>query len=315
MTFTLRKDIIMHDSFKVALSKLEAIHKRSKENGFAEGFIITAPAGAGKTTLINYYVERFPPVEREDRTTIPVLVVETPAAPTAKSLVETIQIALSGTIVKGSTEFQTKRIYTLLKEQKVELLIIDEIQHFVDRRHAAETVKVTDWLKSFINRAKIPVVIFGLHRGLQILELNEQLRRRFSARYFMRPFDFSDADQQKGFRAVLKSMGDGLPFACKPSIHDFNLAKRFHYASNGLFDYIVKIIDAAVEYAEKHNLVEMNQGVFAEAFKDSVWNDAPDELNPFMPQFVLRRLDQTGEPFAPSEFDKVERGTKPPKAA
>lgn len=310
MTFTLRKDVILHISFKEALSKIERIHERSKATKFAEGLFITAPSGAGKSTLIDYYKKRYPRIEKKDRTIVPVVVIETPTSPSAKSLVETIQIELSGTIVKGSLAFQTKRIYTLLKEQKVELLVVDEIQHFIDRKHVSETAKVSDWLKSFINKTKIPVVIFGLPRGLQILELNEQLRRRFSSKYFMRPFDFSDADQQKEFRSILRSIAEGLPVPCMSKIHDFDFARRFHYATNGLFDYMAKIIDAAVEYAVNRDMAEIDFGVFAEAFKNSVWNNVPEELSPFSPKFVFRRLDRTGEPFAPSEFDITARISK-----
>ena len=315
MNFTLRNDVIMHPSFKAALSRIEKTHERSKKIKFAEGLFITAPSGAGKTTLIEYYEKKHPRKEIRDRTIIPVLVIETPPAPTAKSLVETIQLALTGTIVKGTLEFQTKHIFTLLEEQKVELMIIDEIQHFIDRKYESETLKVSDWLKSFINKTNIPVVIFGLPRSLQILEMNEQLRRRFSAKYYMRPFDFNDEEQQKSYRAVLKSIGDALPIRCNPLLHEFNLARRFHYATNGLFDYIVKIIDAAIEYAESHDLRELDLGVFKEAFKAKAWNDAPEELNPFSAKFVFRRLEQPTEPFAPSDLQKPLKPGKRSKAA
>lgn len=302
VTYSVRNDIIMHESFKTALSKLEALHRRSKSIGFAEGLFITAPSGAGKTTLINYYVEKNPGMDEADRTTIPVLVVETPSAPTAKSLAERMQIALTGTIVKGTTEFQTNRIFTLITELKVELLIVDEIQHFIDRKHVAETLRVTDWLKSLINKAKIPVVLFGLPRSLEILKLNEQLRRRFSAKYFMRPFGFSDATQQKAFRAVLKTLEQGLPYPCRSPMHEFDMSRRLLYASNGLFDYLAKILDGAVESARANDQDAIGLTDFQTAFIDTVWNEAPHELNPFSSEFVFRRLDKTGEPFADAAF-------------
>ncbi|MBI4807965.1 MAG: TniB family NTP-binding protein [Nitrosomonadales bacterium] len=304
MTYTVRNDIVVHKYFKNAASKLERVHQRSKSIGFAEGLFITGLSGTGKTTLINYYVERHRGVEEPDRTTVPVLVVETPSAPTAKNLAETIQIALTGDIAKGTTEFQTNRIFILLKELKVELLIIDEIQHFVDRKHIAETARVTDWLKSFINKAQIPVVLIGLPRSLQILELNEQLRRRFSARCHLQPFGFNDAIQQRTFRAVLKVLEEGLPYKCEASMYGFTMAYRLHYASNGLFDYIAKIIDGAVEITSSSTSKVITPAVFEQAFLDTVWNDAPSELNPFSSKFVYRRLDKFSEPFYCPDVDR-----------
>ncbi|OIQ93095.1 bacterial TniB protein [mine drainage metagenome] len=303
MTYTVRNDVVVHKYFKTAVSKLERVHQRSKANGFAEGLFLTGPSGTGKTTLINYYVEKHHGVEEADRTTVPILVVETPSAPTAKNLAETIQIALTGDIAKGTTEFQTNRIYTLLKELRVELLIIDEIQHFVDRKRIAETARVTDWLKSFINKAQIPVVLIGLPRSLQMLELNEQLRRRFSARCFIRPFGFNDSIQQRGFRAVLKVLEAGLPYKCEASMFGFPMARRFHYASNGLFDYMAKIIDGAVEITEGNESDVITLAAFEQAFLDTVWNDAPSELNPFSRTFIYRRLDKFGEPFYCPDVD------------
>lgn len=250
MAATVRNDVVVHKYFRNALTKLERVHERSKTIGFAEGLFITGLSGTGKTTLIDYYMAKNQGVEEPDRTTRPILVVETPSAPTAKNLAETIQIALAGNIAKGTTEFQTNRIFTLLKELKVELLIIEEIQHFVDRKRIAEMARVTDWLKTFINKAQIPVVLLGLPRSLQMLQLNEQLRRRFSARCFLRPFGFNDSVQQRGFRAVLKVLEEGLPYKCEASMYGFPMASRLHYASNGLFDYMAKIIDGAVEITE-----------------------------------------------------------------
>lgn len=303
MAATVRNDVVVHKYFRNALTKLERVHERSKTIGFAEGLFITGLSGTGKTTLIDYYMAKNQGVEEPDRTTRPILVVETPSAPTAKNLAETIQIALAGNIAKGTTEFQTNRIFTLLKELKVELLIIEEIQHFVDRKRIAEMARVTDWLKTFINKAQIPVVLFGLPRSLQMLQLNEQLRRRFSARCFLRPFGFNDSVQQRGFRAVLKVLEEGLPYKCEASMYGFPMASRLHYASNGLFDYMAKIIDGAVEITEGSGSDVITPAAFEQAFLDTVWNDAPSELNPFSSTFTYRRLDKFGEPFYCPDVD------------
>lgn len=310
MAFSLRKDIVWHDAFKTGLAKLQQIHERSKTTGHASGLMITAPSGVGKSRLISHFKSLHPPVEEKDRIRIPVLVVETPPIPTVKGLVGEIQIALAGNTIGGTTEFQTHRVRTLLRELKVEILIIDEFQHFVDRKLLNEFGKAADWLKSLINAANIPVVIFGLPRSVQVLEINEQLRRRFSSRYQMRAFDFENDEQRKEFKGVLKGIQKVLPLKCETNLHEHNLALKFYFASDGIFDYLIKIIDGALEVAETADLNTLTMSMLAEAFVNKVWDECPEHLNPFSEKFINRHLTQSGEPFAPAELNSP---TKPEK--
>lgn len=302
MVDTIRKDIIMHPRFKGALHKIERIQERSKEHCRAEGLLITGPSGAGKTTLIEYVKSKHPSYEAKDRYIIPVLVIDTPPVPSVKGVVGEIQLKLSGTIVGGTTEFQTKRVCTLIKEMGVELIVIDEFQHFVDRRLMNEFGKAADWLKSLINAVNVPVVIFGLPQCVEVLEINEQLRRRFSARYDIKPFGFDTKDQRSEFKGVLKGIQASLPVSCREDLYANNLVRRFHFASNGIFDYLVKIIDRSLEIADEQEMTVLEWSMFAQAFEEEVWNEVPEQLNPFKEKFIFRRLTHSGEPFAPVQL-------------
>ena len=196
--FTIRKTIVQHPSFLDALKKITELHKRGLQARVAGGILLTGQTGSGKSTLIEFYREYFPPRNDADRTITPVLIVTTPESPGVKSLAEAILIALGDpAAASGTTENKTRRIFKFLKECRVELIIIDEFQHFFDSKKISQARKVTDWLKNLFNIAAIPVVLVGLPRSVMVIRMNPQLKRRFSAPFYLKPFGINTEKEQK----------------------------------------------------------------------------------------------------------------------
>lgn len=295
--FTLRKEIIEHPRFTFAISEMARLHQRGLEAGDSQGMLLVAQTGSGKSTAFEYYEQLFPRRETERVTEIPVLRVSTPESPTVKMLGEAILFAMQDPAAsKGTSTVKTNRIIYLFKECKVELLLIDEFQHFFDGRHVAESKRVSDWLKNLITSVNIPVVLAGLPRAISVVNNNPQLRRRFGAPHYMKPFGFTTEQEQLEFRGVLKGIYSSLPCSCV-KLHDANIARCFFYATHGLFDYIVKIVDDAVSRGGTGPDDQVTKADLAEAFKRSVWMDAPDELNPFSGMKAFRSLTRPMEPF------------------
>jgi Bacterial TniB protein len=295
--FSVRHRIIEFAAFCEGLRKIEHVHNRGRLAHLSIGLLITGQSGSGKSTLLEYYRDRFPRCERPEQTIVPVLLVETPAAPSVKNLVEAILHGLGDPdINKGSTGEKTRRMFTLLRACEVELLIIDEFQHFCDTPRRSAASQVTDWLKSVLNVAGIPVVVVGLPRASSVIRMNEQLARRFSSGTDLRSFSYDSDANQREFRGILKEIHSRLPVTCT-ELHEANLARRFFMATNGLIDYIAKIIDEAVQIVGRQESTEIDLETLALAFQESVWNDAPPELNPFSPGTTLRQLNRAGEPF------------------
>lgn len=295
--FTIRKTIVEHPAFCEALKKIADLHQRGFTANVAGGELITGQTGSGKTTLAEFYRDHFPVRIEPDRTVIPVLIVNTPESPTVKTLAEAILIALGDPAASvGTAENKTRRIFKYLKECRVELIIIDEFQHFYDSKKISQARKVTDWLKNLFNIAAIPVVLVGLPRSVMVIRMNPQLKRRFSSPFYLRPFGFESDKEKKEFRGVLKSIHGMLPLKC-PELHEANMAQRFYFASCGLFDYISKIVDKAVLIAGEQNQDTLTLKHFASAYQDQVWRDVPKRLNPFSEKPILRLLTKTAEPF------------------
>lgn len=297
ISFSIRHQVIEFNAFREGWQKIEQVHRRGRQAQIAGGLLLVGQSGAGKTTLIEHYRDHFPITHNPEQTTVPVLVVQTPAMPTVKNLAEAILHALGDPNVnKGSAEEKTRRIFKLLLACHVELLIIDEFQHFCDARHRSVANQVADWLKSVLNVARIPVVVVGLPRAESVIHMNEQLARRFSSRFDLRPFHYHTAEGQLEFRGLLKTIHAPIPVQCV-ELHEANLALRFFVATNGLIDYIAKIIDEAVQVAGRLAIPCIDWNILANAFEESVWRNAPKRLNPFNPDADLRPLNKVGEPF------------------
>lgn len=295
--FSIRNRIISYPRFKEALELISRLHLRSLNTDHPGGLLITGLSGAGKSTIKSEYQGRYPRQDLEEVTIIPVLTVDTPAGPTVKNLAESILVALGDPVShQGSAEHKTHRIYYFLKLCKVELLLIDEFQHFVEHAKRNEALRVTDWLKNLINQARIPVVLFGLPNSEEILRLNVQLARRFSARYYLRPFSIYDEQEVREYRGVLKVIENALPLT-SVSLNTPVMAKRFYFATYGLIDYIGKIVDGAVLLALLENSPTIKEKHYADAFKEEVWRDVPEKLNPFSSNSKLRPLVKVNEPF------------------
>lgn len=296
-SFTIGTNIVQYPAFCQALKRITNLHQRGLDAGVAGGLLVTSQTGSGKTTLFKFYKEHFPVREESDRTVVPVLLVITPESPSITTLTESILRALGDPAAsKGTAQEKTNRIYRYLKECKVELLLVDEFQHFYDSKRLSEAKKVTDWLKNLFNIAGIPVVLAGLPRAVMVLRMNPQLKRRFASPFYLKPFGFDTDHDKREFRGVLKAVHGTLPLHC-PELHDADLAQRFYYATHGLFDYLKKIIDRAVWTAgeEKHSSLTLKS--FAHAFEEEVWRDVPKKLNPFLQKSILRQLNKNGEPF------------------
>jgi hypothetical protein len=295
--FTLREEVFEHSKFTPVIREIARIHHRGRSAGVAEGMLLVGQTGSGKSTALEYYAQRFPRTTEDGIVKIPVLLIPTPESPSVKDFAEAVLDALGDPAAsKGTARAKTKRIAHFFGECGVELMLIDEFHHFFDSTRAAESKRISDWLKAMKDIARIPTVLTGLPRAIQVVYMNRQLRRRFSAPQYMEPFGFDSEEDQLEFRGVLKGIQSLLPMG-SIDISEANMARRFYFATHGLFDYIVKIVDDAVSRGGTGKDGQVTMADYAAAFKRTVWSAAPEHLNPFMEKATLRLLRGPLEPF------------------
>lgn len=291
--------LIPHHHFKSAVERLCKTLEMCRGGAEARHTLLTGEAGAGKTWLARHVESLYPRSRDEYNTIIPVLIVETPPTPTLKGIGEAILYALGDPLShRGSAFDKFQRALAMLEKVKTELVVFDELQHFLDHGKTNSLISVTDWLKRFIDEAQIPCVLMGLPRCKEILQVNEQLRRRFSSSLELPAFSLENDKMESDFRGVLHAIDKALPTERLSGLAEPEMARRLYFACNGLIGYLHNLISAAYELMVTANRAVLATDLFEQAFTEAIWCDGRHALNPFHRAYGFRALDRIGEPFA-----------------
>ena len=298
--------LIRHRRFMDIVERLQYVRDARKNGADPRHTLLVGESGTGKTWIARYLQSLSPALKANGVWSVPILYIETPATPTLKGLAETLLIALGDPIShRGSAADKRTRALQLMKKCGVELVVFDEFQHFFDHGRHHSLQSVADWLKLFIEDSHLPTLLMGLPRCEQILQVNEQLRRRFSARLDLPGFSIDSEDGEIEFRALLKTIDSQLPTEQTSGLADVEMARRLYFASNGLIGYLRKLITGAFEIMVLDNRKILDQKIFERAFIQEIWGEGIGSLNPFHKKFEYRRLDRQGEPFSlPDSFVK-----------
>ena len=295
--FTLRKELISFSVFEQSVQAIALLHYRWRKSGVSEGLLVYGQHGSGKSTVTEYYLKQFPRRRIGGTTKIPILLALTPETPSVVSLSDVLLSSLGDPIAtRGTAAMKLNRIVHFVKECSVEMIILDEFHHFYDTHRVSEGRRVSDWLKNLMNLTGVCVVLVGLPRSIAALNSNPQLRRRFGSPLHHSEFNFIESAEQSDFRGLLASLELRLPVSFRTSLADPSIALQMYYATHGLIDYVVKIIDDAVAMSGAKAGETITNHNLSSAFKRKIWADCPDWINPFLTD-KPRKLTQAREPF------------------
>jgi Cdc6-like AAA superfamily ATPase len=170
LTMSLKERIVIVESLfivypflKWCLEKIDECQQFSKLSAEPQCLLITGETGVGKITLSKMHEAKYPRLDLEGGTVVPVLRATIPIPSTSKTLVTTLLNDLGDpNATTGSTHVQTLRLVDLLIACKTELIILDEFQHFIDRDSEKVLAEISDWLKNLIDKWKKPIILMGL---------------------------------------------------------------------------------------------------------------------------------------------------------
>lgn len=294
----IKRLVIQHPQFEHAYHLMVDAYEMNRDMNIPQHLICVGESGTGKSTLKQEIAKSYPPLIHTNKTIIPVLVIDTPALPTVKNLAEAVLVKLGDPIFfRGSSIDKTNRIFILCKQCEVKLIIFDELQHFIDRGKTHNALQVSDWLKSIIDGTQISTVLMGLERSEQLLNINEQLRRRFSRRITLSPFTLHKQQDIQSFAGVLTILDNSLALPLPMDLKNSDLLKRLHFATNGIISYMVNLMLGAYEIAFENDKQGIDLFCLEHAFIRNIWVQGIEHLNPFNPQFKWQRLNKRGMPF------------------
>lgn len=268
--------------FGGVLEKIAYCHMHSKIAAEPECLLITGLQGAGKTTLCRSYARKYPSrLDREGKT-IPVLSTFVPSITTKKSLPTRLLDAMGdGSADRGTSVSQTLRVIKLVRECGVELIILDEFQHFIDSESNVVLRNISDWLKDLINETGKPVVLVGMPDSEIVLRANPQLERRFSMRESLEPFGWETAARQWEFKSFLKLLDRRLPFPKRSNLTDHETAFRIICATDGFIGYVMKLARRAAVIAIERGADRVEPEFLSEAYDERLASRQQGRMHPF----------------------------------
>jgi predicted AAA+ superfamily ATPase len=284
--FTLiEKVFIRYPRLKTLHKKIDFCRTYSKIAAEPECLLIAGTQGAGKTTLLEWYAGDFPIQELPQKRVIPILITTVPAPATVKNLAaEMLKSIGDPAAERGTISSLTLRLRKFLLDCEVELIILDEFQHFDDRKSRGVLKIVSDWLKNLLNQTKIPIVLVGMPGCESVLDAegNEQLKRRFSNREVIQPFRWKGSKENEEFRQLLKRIDDELPLLEDSNLADLATAFLIYEATDGVINYVMKLLRRASRIAVEDGRKRIDHSILAEVYKKVLAKEFADRPNPFL---------------------------------
>ncbi|WP_043933853.1 ATP-binding protein [Bacillus sp. EB01] len=259
---------IIHPAFKSAIKMIEMCHKRSKKSLEPMSAVITGESGTGKTTIIKHYVEQYDKVDVGDyKTTRRILSASIPSPASKAFLAEALLKQMGDAYYyTGTVANKIARLSQYITKNGIELIILDEFQHFINAKNKRINYDTADWFKSIINAAGIPVIFFGLPDCKQVLVENEQLSRRVKNRLDLSQFGYSTQKERQAFQRLLHEIERNLPFEESSGFTDEEMCLRIFDASKGLMDTIMNLVREAAYLAIEDGAPKIELEHLATAF-------------------------------------------------
>lgn len=275
---------IIHPRFHKALQLIKRCHESTAISTDPQCMLITGPSGSGKSTIFETYIRKHDRmIYEETRTKKVVLWAEIPSPTRISTFLETMLEQLGDPFpMRGTIGNKNHRLVNLIKDCRIELIMLDEFQHFVHTENQKINYEVADCFKSIINRTKVPVVLFGLKQAESVLECNPQLKRRFSMKYSLPPFGYEDDTRVQEFRILMKHLDNILPFENLSGLDTPDIADRIMHATGGIMNSIMKLVREAALIALEQEKDKIEMIDLAKAYQLHEWIFGGTGSNPFL---------------------------------
>lgn len=257
------------DSIRISYPKLQEMlslvtdcHNSTKTQARPTCMRVCGASGTGKSNLYELYSKKYPVINDITGTIKPVLYSRIPCPAYIGGLPPQLLYDLGDPFYSKTrtTTLQTKRLYNLLKECKVEIIFLDEVQHLVDRNSHKLLRDSSDWFKDLIDETGIPIIFLGIPDSDKIFIENEQLSNR--VRYVQTTKEFDNDDT---FRKFLYLYDMALPLEESSSLADSDMCCRLYNSTKGNVKNIHDLLVESVSIAIANNATRITMPIFAKA--------------------------------------------------
>lgn len=277
---------VVYPRWQEIAAEIQRCHAMNTTAAEPQCLLLVGPTGAGKTTLTDSYARQFAPTVTETGLIMPVLKATIPSPATVKNLVIALLAALGDPRASsGTIGGMTERLKKFIGECGVELLILDELQHFVDQESQKVLLTVSNWLKTLIKETKVACVLVGLEgEAEQVVDANPQLARLFGDPRSLAPFRWDETlpATTTEFRTFLMQLERLLPLREPSHLSDSQRAWRCFVASQGVVSYVMALVRRAAYLALTREREHIDDALLAEAFAQRLAGTRRGIPNPFL---------------------------------
>lgn len=264
------------------------------------GMLVLGGSGTGKTRLVRFLTslvnDQYGRTDPE-KTVMPVVDIKVPEACTTHEINVAVLTAL-GAIGADSTKKPEvlRRTKKALLECEVRLVIIDDFQDVPLRRGERGIDRIGAHLRDLMDASRAVWIFFGTEESNLVRNSKNQLIKRIPYLHRIGYFDIYNNTNALRFSRVLRLMDHWLPLAEQSCFQNNEFRSRMFFATSGVFDRLVKLLDAAMEVAVNDDRESLTREDLEQGFA-ALYGSASSSINPFQLNFTPRMLNQKDEPF------------------
>lgn len=265
---------IKHPKSEAVYNAIDFFLERAASQRSGVNYLVAGPTRVGKSTLsysiykslLQKEADRLGKplkgkyIELTDRDIRPAIWVEAKSDTTTTSLLEKLLEELGDpSPARGKIPEKERRLAKHLAVQRVQNVIIDEVQHFAQHRTSQFKYKLGDWLKSNLQNFSFNsyddpdvlsgsfcnIIFFGTEEAIELFHTNEQLKGRNIGGHNYLPYNWQNQADREDYLDILGTIDAVIPFAQPSNLTEFHRARKLNEASNGSVGLTMKLISSA----------------------------------------------------------------------
>ncbi|QUM76159.1 TniB family NTP-binding protein [Moritella sp. 24] len=247
------------------LKNIERCRQLSRFDAEPSCMMVYGASGVGKSSIIRKYLKSNEGSSSLRGDIVPVFYIELPDNAKPVDVAREMLLQLNDPLALHETDVTilTKRIIDLVSLLKIEMIIIDEFQHLIEKISNRILARVGDWLKIIIKKTQCPIALFGMPYSQVIFATNSQLNGLFSIQFHLRPFSY--AYNKDVFIGFLKRLDEALPFDNMSGLGEDRLAKKLYAFSGGN----MRSLRNLVFHASVNAIESERESIITDDFRDA----------------------------------------------
>jgi hypothetical protein len=262
--------LIRYPRFNRLLNNIQLCRDMSRTAGEPQCIILEGMPGAGKSTLVKSYAASCSRYETPSGTKVPVFYTETPSPVTVKGMAaKLLQVLGDPAANHGTLWSMNSRLVHFIRTCEVQMIILDDFHHLIDKETNRVLGNVSDWLKVLIKETNIPFLVVGVEGTVRrILDANAQLSRLFAIRETLYPFqwDARNPETIKEFLTFVAFAERLIGVRLTEEIEREDLLYRIYYATDGVVGNVMNLLRYAVALAQQREEETLTLELLSQAF-------------------------------------------------